>query len=1004
MISTQYIKLNMTPGGVLPILHCSQYDIGRPLGVIVYNGSETVDLSQYTATIEATRTDGAAIVATVTTNENEGTFATTATMTNEADKYFAQLVLVQSGKRVASLPFVMCIVPAAMDENSEAIQEDASLFAQFSTSMQSSLAALTTEAAVNSARIDNMIALQTAGSMQGSKITTFVAQSAAQYSSSLDWQSFSFCDYTTHYNTTPSMSVLDGLSNPVLLSAGAYILDSQSASITDECVYVNLTDDVRFHNHGYLGSAPDKRAVVIAVPKVTDAAGDISGMWLLFTFSVVSDVPVDLSEITDARVGADGVTYNTLGDAIRGQVGDLKSALDTFAPNSNACINGLPAFTERNLARYYYKSTSTTPNQIMSTPASNGIGSIKLEIDTMPDYVAYNTSDISGVTGVYPVFFGNGTNGTDFVYEITNLTTLGTRPYIITLDTNLVLICKEMLVNAFPTATHIYINYNATSGWVKNVVYYHATSVADRLDSIEQDGWVTPNRTSFLVHNKNYYNPSQVVSGYYVSTAGEVKSDSRFSYIAIEVPSGKTVFTSATINGVRAIANSARFMCAKNRNGAVIGSGDTMNTAVKYTNDTNDIVTVYFSLWYAHPTYTATDYMIQIVDSDDDVVLSDYVPYGYTFGDVIQIDLDPIKELEDIVTLPKDYFKTEIETTAETIRTLTIKPCLTYNIITDTHLRPSSADSVRQTFDSIANITALNRISFADAVVHLGDTVAQSMYTVDGATNDEIFATMRMYVKKFNDINRCALIANGNHDGKQANIYQQYEWYSITGRLNEAYTEKDRNGTNYFYIDYPRIKTRCVFLATPDNIDDNASAFYGYTPRMLSWLVSEALDTPDDYGVLMFAHIPPFFTWYIPNGMSNRADFYGVCNAFHNHTSYSGTVQNADFTGKSGTKIVAYICGHAHGDAVLSAGETVSGVDENGNAVTTTNEMPCPVINIGCGLFSTGAMSNYGAVAPARADKTVTQDLWDTMIYRPDLNKIYMIRFGAGNDREISVN
>lgn len=40
MINTQYINLNMTPSGVLPVMYCSQYDIGRPLGMVVYNGGE----------------------------------------------------------------------------------------------------------------------------------------------------------------------------------------------------------------------------------------------------------------------------------------------------------------------------------------------------------------------------------------------------------------------------------------------------------------------------------------------------------------------------------------------------------------------------------------------------------------------------------------------------------------------------------------------------------------------------------------------------------------------------------------------------------------------------------------------------------------------------------------------------------------------------------------------------------------------------------------------------
>lgn len=140
MIETQYITLNMVPSGVLPVLYCSQYDIGRPLGMVVYNGGEAVKLGDYTVTIEATRTDGAAITAAVTTDGNIGAFETTATMTNKADRYGAQLVLSAFGKRVASLPFVMCVVKAEMDENAESIEEDASLYQQYTETVQTLIA------------------------------------------------------------------------------------------------------------------------------------------------------------------------------------------------------------------------------------------------------------------------------------------------------------------------------------------------------------------------------------------------------------------------------------------------------------------------------------------------------------------------------------------------------------------------------------------------------------------------------------------------------------------------------------------------------------------------------------------------------------------------------------------------------------------------------------------------------------------------------------------------
>lgn len=141
MISTQYVKLNMVPNGIPPVLYCSQYDVGRPLGLVVYNGGEAVDLDSYTCTIEATRTDGTAITTAVTTDDNIGAFVTTATMTNKKDKYLAKLVLFDSDSRkVASLAFVMCVTPTTMDENAESIEEDKSLYQQYTETVQTFIA------------------------------------------------------------------------------------------------------------------------------------------------------------------------------------------------------------------------------------------------------------------------------------------------------------------------------------------------------------------------------------------------------------------------------------------------------------------------------------------------------------------------------------------------------------------------------------------------------------------------------------------------------------------------------------------------------------------------------------------------------------------------------------------------------------------------------------------------------------------------------------------------
>lgn len=298
LISVQYINLNMTPSGTLPVVYMSQYDVGRPIGLNVYSSGEAVNLSGYTITIEATRTDGTAITTGVSISGNIAFFVTTATMTNKADRYNAQLILVDSNaRRVGSIPMIFLVVPASMDEDAESIEEDRSLFQQYTETVMSEIAGIHNADNTMSAQIAQIVSRGGAVDIQHGFVNVSVeATASAEFS----------VNFGHAFSTTPNVvcTVRHG-------SEG-----------TQQIVKIKTITTT-----GFTGSVYNYHTTGTANTQVE---------WIAVTG--LSDVN---AEISDAHVSADGTTYGSLGNAIRGQVTDLQEQIEDQATDFQAQIDEL---------------------------------------------------------------------------------------------------------------------------------------------------------------------------------------------------------------------------------------------------------------------------------------------------------------------------------------------------------------------------------------------------------------------------------------------------------------------------------------------------------------------------------------------------------------------------------------------------------------------------------------------------------------------------------------
>lgn len=125
-MQARQITLNLVPGGVMPRIHCSQYDKGVPVEVTIYDGDTTYTIPQdATVYVQGTKLDGTLYQYKCTYSGSVVYFDLTIQMTVIAGENTAELSIYDSNEDiVGTCNFVIDVEESALQDSSETSYND----------------------------------------------------------------------------------------------------------------------------------------------------------------------------------------------------------------------------------------------------------------------------------------------------------------------------------------------------------------------------------------------------------------------------------------------------------------------------------------------------------------------------------------------------------------------------------------------------------------------------------------------------------------------------------------------------------------------------------------------------------------------------------------------------------------------------------------------------------------------------------------------------------------
>lgn len=273
-----------------------------------------------------------------------------------------------------------------------------------------------------------------------------------------------------------------------------------------------------------------------------------------------------------------------------------------------------------------------------------------------------------------------------------------------------------------------------------------------------------------------------------------------------------------------------------------------------------------------------------------------------------------------------------------------------------------------------------NKASRINTLGKLGDDVFVFITDIHWERNAKYSPALISYLGQ-----NCAIhkIFNGGDtaDASLLNVYKRYrktidgEVYHVTGNHDWFYPSDGKDlyycmdGANnnqigdafkhYWYTDNVQQKIRYVVLNPFSREGETQTLTVGYDADQIAWFTNEALDVPNDWDIIVFTHFLRLTTVSIYEG---AVAIENAIDSFNSDSSHTG-------------KILAVFQGHTHWDGIY---HTAGGV---------------PVITTTCDKYD---LSNEPELAQSvRVLGTVSEQAFDVVILNRDTKTFTCVRIGA---------